>query len=94
VLTALPAAPWHPYGPGSGLPFFLLGPLVWLILIVVMALLIRRAARRRWEAGGPAFGPHRSPESVLSERFANGQIDEVEYRSRLEVLRADRPPRR
>ena len=95
ALTAPTAAPWHPYGPGPFFPFFLIGPLVWLIVIVAVVLLLRRGARRRWEAyGGPAFGPHRSPESTLSERFANGEIDEVEYRSRLEVLRANRPVKR
>lgn len=95
MLTALTTAPWHQYGPGPGFPFFFLIPLFWLVVLVGLALLLRRGARRRWEAyGGPAFGPHRSPEATLSERFANGEIDEVEYHSRLEVLRANRPPRR
>jgi putative membrane protein len=99
VLTALAAAPWtdpnHFGGPGYGFPFFFLIPLFWLAVLVTLALLLRRGARRRWEAyGGPAFGPHRSPEATLSERFANGEIDEVEYRARLEVLRSNRPQRR
>jgi len=99
VLTALATAPWtdpnHFGGPGYGFPFFFLIPLFWLVVLVVLALLLRRGARRRWEAyGGPAFGPHRSPEATLSERFANGEIDEVEYRARLEVLRSNRPQRR
>jgi len=95
VPIALAAAPMAHFGPGFGFPFFFLGPLVWLLVIVGIALLIRRGARRRWEAyGGPASGPHRSPEATLSERFANGEVDEVEYRSRLEVLRANRPPKR
>ena len=96
MLTTLAAVgPYH-YGPGFGPgPFFLLIPLFWLVVIVVVGLLIRRGARRRWAAyGGPAFGPHRSPEATLSERFANGEVDEVEYRSRLEVLRANRPAKR
>ncbi len=94
MLTALTAAPWQ-YGPGFGFPFFFLIPVFWLIVAVVVVALLRRGARRRWEtSGGPEFGPHRSPEATLSERFANGEIDEVEYRSRLEVLRANRPQRR
>lgn len=87
----LTTGPWA-YGPG---PFFFLVPLFWLLVLVTIALLVRRGARRRWaEYGGPAFGPHRSPEGTLSTRFANGEIDEVEYRTRLEVLRANRPARR
>ncbi len=91
--TALTAEPWSTF-PGPG-PSVLLVPLFWLLVLVAVALLLRRGARRRWaEYGGPAFGPHRSPEATLSERYANGEIDEVEYRTRLEVLRANRPPRR
>ena len=87
----LSTGPWA-YGPG---PFVFLVPLFWLVVLVTIALLVRRGARRRWaEYGGPAFGPHRSPEATLSTRFADGEIDEVEYRTRLEVLRANRPARR
>ncbi|MFD1720595.1 SHOCT domain-containing protein [Amnibacterium endophyticum] len=95
MLTALATAPWH-YGPGPGpFPFFFLIPLLWLAVIVVLAILFSRSRRRRWaEYGGPAAGPHRSPEATLSERFAQGEIDEVEYRTRLEVLRANRPAKR
>jgi putative membrane protein len=95
VLTALAAAPMYFHGPGAGFPFLFLIPLFWLVVLVVVLLLVRRGVRRRWDVyGGPAFGPHRSPEATLSERFANGEIDEVEYRARLEVLRANRPSRR
>jgi putative membrane protein len=95
MLTAL-AATTPPWGYGPGFPFFFLVPLVWLIVLVLIGVLVARSRRRFWaENGGPSFGAHRSPESTLSERFANGEIDEVEYRSRLEVLRANRPaPRR
>ncbi len=52
--------------------------------------------------GGPGFGGHgagfwaqaqaaRSAETTLAERFAQGDIDEKEYRARLEVLRASVP---
>ena len=36
-------------------------------------------------------GQARSAEQTLAERFAKGDIDETEYRARLEVLRANRP---
>ena len=55
-------------------------------------------------AGGAAvppengYGPHgrmnpaRQAETTLAERFAKGDIDEMEYRARLEVLRANASP--
>ena len=40
-------------------------------------------------AARPGAGSAGSAESVLRERFARGEIDETEYRQRLEVLRGD-----
>ena len=41
--------------------------------------------------GGPGHpGAAGSAEAVLAERFARGEVDEAEYRARLEVLRAPR----
>ncbi|MGN6742958.1 MAG: hypothetical protein ACTHJL_06625 [Amnibacterium sp.] len=76
-------------------PFFLLFPLLWLVVLVVLVAVLVRG-RRRWAAVGPWGGwQHgRSAEATLAERFANGDIDEVEYRARLEVLRANREPLR
>jgi putative membrane protein len=92
MLSALAAAaPWA-YGPGPGFfPFFFLIPLFWvLVLVVVLVVLGRR--RRHWMTAGGWGGLQqgRSAEATLAERFANGDIDEVEYRARLEVLRANR----
>ena len=39
--------------------------------------------------GGSDSAEGRSPEAILAERFARGEIDEDEYRRGLEVLRAD-----
>ena len=83
-----------PYAHYGFFPFFFLIPLIWITLLVLLFWFVGRRARRRWWAYGG--GPHtRSAESTLAERFANGDIDEVEYRARLEVLRANRdaPPR-
>ncbi|MGH3653178.1 SHOCT domain-containing protein [Glutamicibacter sp.] len=72
ILSALPA---H-YGHGPG--WFILIPIFWILLI---GLIIFAARRRHWQQA-PA-----GAESVLRERYARGEIDETEYRQRLEVLR-------
>ncbi len=93
VFTSIALAA-HVGGPGFGFGwiFFILIPLFWIGVVVLIASL----ARRRWARAGwnPGFGPHshfaaRSAESTLAERFAQGDIDEQEYRARLEVLRAN-----
>ncbi|QNE47014.1 hypothetical protein F1C58_08950 [Glaciihabitans sp. INWT7] len=105
LALAAPAA--HFVGPwvgGFGF-FFLLIPLFWIALFAVVFSIARRR-RRAWFAQGggyghPGFGggqwghwgsPSRSAESTLAERFAQGDIDEKDYRARLEVLRANSWP--
>ncbi len=51
----------------------------WGLVIWAVVALFRRFDRDRPERG--------DPEAILAERFAAGQIDEEEYRRRLEVLR-------
>ena len=41
-----------------------------------------------WGSGGTGTVP---AEQILAERFAHGQIDENEYRARLDVLRGNQP---
>jgi len=92
---------FHPFW-----PVFIIGPLMFLIIVgLLVALLVRR---RRWGGPGPwgwqgapgaaggqapwaAKSQSSGAEQVLESRFANGDIDETEYRARLEVLRANRP---
>ncbi len=85
--------PWA--GPGFGFGFFfLLIPLFWIAIIALFVGLGRRRWRRGWAMGHAGFGgwgAARSAESTLAERFANGDIDEKEYRARLEVIRANAP---
>ena len=69
---AIAAHAWG-YGPG---PFWFF-PIFW---ILVIGLLIFCFKRRRHQ--GPA-----SAEGVLRERYARGEIDDTEYRQRLEFLR-------
>jgi len=51
----------------------------WGLVIWAVVALFRRFDRDRPQAS--------DPEAILAERFAAGQIDEEEYRRRLEVLR-------
>ncbi|MGV8896093.1 MAG: SHOCT domain-containing protein [Rhodoglobus sp.] len=96
---AVPAAAAHlgGYGFGFGLLFFIIP-----LFIIGLLFLFGGLARRRWSRNGfgPGhFGPShfgygqnsasRGAESTLAERFAQGDIDEKEYRARLEVLRAN-----
>jgi putative membrane protein len=86
---ALPAVTAFTCAAPGFAPFFLLIPLFWLIVIVLIFLLVGRRMRRGWDGAGPAWGAARQAETVLAERYARGDIDEVEYRARLEVLRAN-----
>ena len=36
----------------------------------------------------PHYSDYESPEQMLAARFARGEVDETEYRHRLDVLRA------
>ncbi|WP_026553761.1 SHOCT domain-containing protein [Arthrobacter sp. 35W] len=73
-----------PMGYGWGGPWFLLFPLFWLIVIGLFIFFGRRNWRRH-----NMWHQNQGAESVLRERYARGEIDETEYRARLEVLRAD-----
>ena len=101
MLTTVLAAPVlavdavHRFGPGPGFGFglFLLIPLFWIGLFALVFWLVGRRARRNgWGPGARApWAGARAAETTLSERFAQGDIDEKEYRARLEVLRANQP---
>jgi putative membrane protein len=88
------------YGPGFG--WWIVFPILWFALIVTVVVLVGRRWRRGWGypgapgvPGGWGPGAQRpgSARAVLAERFARGEIDEHEYRARLEVLLGteDRP---
>lgn len=87
-----------PWAAGFGWAFIFI-PIFWFLVIGLIVFFITRSRRRYWANGGPdgSYGPPwmrggaASAESTLSERFAKGDIDESEYRARLEVLRANRP---
>ena len=61
--------------------------LVLVLLGAIVVLLVRLGSR---SADPPP--ERRSPEQLLGERFARGEIDEEEYRHRLDVLAGRRTP--
>lgn len=79
---ATTVAATHFVGPWVWGPWFLLIPFFWILVFVVLFAVFGRRWRRRSD-------PARQAEATLAERYAKGDIDEVEYRARLEVLRAN-----
>ena len=57
--------------------------LFWALLILGIVALIRLSTRDE----NRRVSPPPSPERVLAERFARGEISETEYRDRVAVLR-------
>ncbi len=93
LALALPAVVGHWGPPFIGFGFlWLLVPLFWfVVLFLVFGVFGRRWRRRAFTGQGP-WGDRgtRSAEATLAARYANGDIDEKEYRARLEVLRSMR----
>ncbi|MBG6239696.1 putative membrane protein [Mycetocola sp. CAN_C7] len=81
----------HP-GPGHGFGWwFFLIPVFWILLIATIFAIFGRRWRRSAPPWAMAHAPGRSAEATLAERFAQGDIDETEYRARLGVIRANNP---
>ncbi|MEU6272932.1 SHOCT domain-containing protein [Streptomyces populi] len=82
---------WYGHDP-SGWGWFTMSVgmiLFWAVLIVFAVPLFRAVSRPAdSRAGTGRAGPGPAPEQLLAERFARGEIDEEEYRSRLAVLRS------
>lgn len=84
------------YRPGfGGWGFGLMGLgmlLFWALLLAAVVVVIRYLVRANRRADGPPAAPAvPAPERILAERFAHGDIDEQEYRHRLDVLRGTPP---
>jgi putative membrane protein len=82
----------HYDGPG----WWPLIPLFWLALFITLFVVAARFGwwgRRRYYAGGPWRSDGTSAgKAKLAERFASGEIDEQEYRTRLAVLEQTSSP--
>ncbi|MEU4885693.1 MULTISPECIES: SHOCT domain-containing protein [Streptomyces] len=67
------------------------GMILFWVLIITGAVMLFRALGSRSEQPQRSVPP--SPEQVLAERFARGEIDDEEYRRRLDTLHSSGPPR-
>jgi putative membrane protein len=75
---------WGPgWAGGGGGPWWLLFPLLWIVLIGTVIWLVARDRRRRPDSASPA---QRATE-ILATRFARGEIDSEEYQQRLDQIR-------
>lgn len=57
------------------------------LMIAAIVALVRYSGRTGQQTGGPHYWS--TPEQLLAERFARGDIDADEYQRRLETLRAN-----
>jgi putative membrane protein len=82
------------YGPGMSAWGYLLMTanllLFWALVIGGIVVVVRYLGRSG-RAAPDLHGPHARAEAILAERFAQGEIDEEEYRRRLSVLRGAPP---
>ena len=63
------------------------GMLLWLIVIVAVVWLMVRLLVRSERAPGEPPTARQTPEEILRERFARGEVNAEEYRQRSELLK-------
>ncbi|HEV8559940.1 MAG TPA: SHOCT domain-containing protein [Actinophytocola sp.] len=83
---------WYGNGmSGWGYALMTISTVVFWALVIAGAIALVRYFGRTQPLSSPP--PHRlTPEQVLAERFARGEIDEDEYHRRLHTLHADAHP--
>jgi putative membrane protein len=60
----------------------------WALVVAGIVALVHYLGRSGQPTRTPPTGTRPTPEQVLAERFARGEIDEDEYRKRLDILRS------
>jgi putative membrane protein len=82
MLNTLSALAAHPVAYG-GPPWWPIFPILWFLVILTILFVVFRG--RRFGCG---YGYHHGPSGLdrLAERYASGDIDEAEYRTRRAVL--------
>ncbi|MGH8945470.1 MAG: SHOCT domain-containing protein [Acidimicrobiia bacterium] len=75
---------WGPgWAPGGGGPWWLVFPLLWIVLIGTVIWLIARDRRRQ----PSSVSPSQRATEILASRYARGEIDTEEYHQRLDEIR-------
>jgi putative membrane protein len=77
--TSVAGGPWGADGPPAFWPVF---PIAWFLVLVTAAVVGFLVVRRN-----RAQAPRRAGEARLAEKYAAGELDAEEYRTRLGVLR-------
>lgn len=84
---------WDVNGMGGwGYALMTISTLVFWALVIAGIVALTRASRRGNPAPMDQLIPPPSPEEVLAQRFARGEIDEHEYQQRRDVLRGQPRP--
>ncbi len=85
---------WWGHGMGGwGYLLMTVTTLLFLALVIIaIVALVRYLTRGERRLVDRMTSPVPAAEQLLAERFARGEIDEQEYRRRLEVLREQSPP--
>ncbi|WP_175609277.1 SHOCT domain-containing protein [Streptacidiphilus griseoplanus] len=82
---------WYDHGVGGwGWLAMSVGMIVFWAVVITVAVLLFRALSHRHDHDHAVAAP--TPEQVLADRFARGEIEEEEYRRRLSVLQTTGRP--
>lgn len=80
---------WHGYGMGYGPFWWVFMVLIWLLLIVGIAAIVKSLFFA--SHGAPGSGPGHEPKAalqILEERYARGEIGKEEFEQKRKDLRA------
>jgi putative membrane protein len=69
-----------------GIAFMIGGTLLFWALVIAGLVYLARYYDRNRQPVGRAAPPRPSPEELLAERYASGELDDEEYRHRLRTL--------
>lgn len=81
---------WHDGWGWGGWALMVIAMVLVLVAILTVVVLAMRFLTRNSTSSPPRSSPFGRAEDVLAERYAQGELDDDEYRRRLSVLRKHR----